>query len=159
MSSLTSPLFLRDDALEQALELLLLAERGLAAESAGARARAGLAEHDLDLLWLIHRRPGATLAELASLLGTAKQSTSRHLQALEAAGLVTRERDRGDRRRRPLRLTERGRALVNAIGERRKLGLRRAFQSAGAEAVAGFQRVLGELAEAATRRPGGRPTG
>lgn len=157
MTTRTSPLFLRDEELDRALELLLLAERGLVARGRGAPAGPALAGPELDLLWLVHRRPGASAAELARLLGAAKQSTSRHLLALEAAGLLAREADGADRRRLRLRLTAAGAALAAALGERRRLGLRRAFQSAGPEAVAGFQRVLGELVPGAPRRPAGPP--
>jgi DNA-binding MarR family transcriptional regulator len=156
MTTRTSPLFLRDEELDRALELLLVAERGLAARTrAQAGARPG---PEIDLLWLVHRRPGASAAELGRLLGAAKQTTSRQLRALETAGLLAREADGADRRRRRLGLTERGAALVAAIGERRRQGLRRAFKSAGPEAVAGFQRVLDALAEATARRPPGRAT-
>lgn len=155
MTTRTSPLFLRDEELDRALELLLVAERGLATRThAAGPTRSG---PELDLLWLIHRRPGTSAAELGRLLGAAKQTTSRQLRALEEAGLLARAADGTDRRRRRLVLTQRGAALVAAIGERRRQGLRRAFQSAGAEAVAGFQRVLDALAEATARRPGGRP--
>ncbi|MCS6877146.1 MAG: MarR family transcriptional regulator [Geminicoccaceae bacterium] len=152
MAGRASPLFLRDAELERALELLLLAERGLAARSAAALRAARLDERDLDILWLLRRRPGITAHELASLLSLPKQSVSRHLRALEAGGLVLRGEHGTDRRRRVLRLSERGASLVESLAEPRKRGLRRAFQSAGAEAVAGFERVLGELAHSASPR-------
>lgn len=152
MATRASPLFLRDVELERALELLLLAERGLASRSAAALREAGLDERDRDILWLLHRRPGVTALELAALLGIPKQSVSRHLRALEAAGLIARGEDGADRRRRPLKLSERGTALAEALAEPRKLALRRAFQGAGPEAVAGFARVLGELAELTAKR-------
>jgi DNA-binding MarR family transcriptional regulator len=152
-----SPLFLRDEELDRALELLLLAGHGLAARRPAADVGPALAEPELELLWLVHRRPGTSAAELGRLLGATKQSTSRHLQALEAAGLVRREADGADRRRRALRPTEAGTALATMLAEQRRLALRRAFQKAGPEAVAGFQRVLGELVEGFGRRSAVRP--
>jgi DNA-binding MarR family transcriptional regulator len=152
-----SPLFLRDEELDRALELLLLAGRGLSARRAPPGVAEGLGETELELLWLVCRRPGTSAAELGRLLGTTKQSTSRHLQALEAAGLVSRGADETDRRRRALHATEAGAALAAAVAERRRLALRRAFQKAGPEAVAGFQRVLGELVEGLGRKPAARP--
>lgn len=146
-----SPLFLRDEELDRALELLLLSVRALGSRGT-ARPAPGLAEPELELLWLIHRRPGTSAAELGRLLGAAKQSMSRHLRALEVAGLVSREGHTGDRRRLALRATRAGAALAGALAERRRLALRRAFQKAGPEAVAGFQRVLGELVEGLGRR-------
>jgi DNA-binding MarR family transcriptional regulator len=151
-----SPLFLRDEELDRALELLVLAVRALGSRGA-ARPTPGLGEPELELLWLIHRRPGASAAELGRLLGAAKQSMSRHLRALEAAGLVSREAHAGHRRRLALRGTPAGAALATALAERHRLALRRAFQKAGPEAVAGFQRVLGELVEGLGRRGAAAP--
>jgi len=152
-----SPLFLRDEELDRALELLLLVGRGLVARRPPPGVAQGLGEPELELLWLVCRRPGTSAAELGRLLGTPKQSTSRHLQALEAAGLVSRRADGVDARRRALHPTEAGAALAAALAERRRLALRRAFQKAGPEAVAGFQRVLGELVEGLGRKPAARP--
>lgn len=151
-----SPLFLRDDELDRALELLLLAGHGLAARRPPPGATHSLSEQELELLWLVCRRPGTSAADLGRLLGMTKQSTSRHLQALEAAGLVSRQPDGKDRRRRALGPTETGAALAAAVAERRRLALRRAFQKAGPEAVAGFQRVLSELVEGLGRRTAAR---
>jgi DNA-binding MarR family transcriptional regulator len=152
-----SPLFLRDEELDRALELLLLAGHGLAARRPPPEVAVGLGEPELELLWLVWRRPGTSAADLRRLLGRTKQSTSRHLQALETAGLVSRQADGADRRRRSLRPTEAGAALAAALAERRRLALRRAFQKAGPEAVAGFQRVLSELVEGLGRRTAARP--
>lgn len=52
---------------------------------------------------------GATAAELGDRLGVSKQAAAKHLEALERMGYVERRADPADGRRRPARLTTRGR--------------------------------------------------
>lgn len=52
---------------------------------------------------------GATAAELGGRLGVTKQAAAKHLEALERTGYVERLTDPADARRRPARLTARGR--------------------------------------------------
>lgn len=148
-----NPLFLRDEELERSLELLLLAERDLLARANEALARERLSEHDFRLLYLVQRHPGTTIAELCSILGMSKQSLSRHIQNLVAMGLVVQQAaPRGDRRRRPLAVTEEALEVIARVGEAHKASLRRAFKNAGPEAVEGFQRVLAVLIDGPGRR-------
>ncbi|MDX6750504.1 MarR family transcriptional regulator [Geminicoccaceae bacterium 1502E] len=148
-----NPLFLRDEELERSLELLLLAERDLLARAGEALAREQLSEQDFRLLYLVQRHPGSTIAELCTVLGMTKQSLSRHIQALVATGLLRQQAaSRGDRRRRPLVVTEAAVEVIARVGEAHKAGLRRAFKNAGPEAVEGFQRVLAVLIDGPGRR-------
>ena len=86
-------------------------------------------------------------------MGISKQTLSRHLKRLAAAGLIEQQTAAGDRRKRPLRLTGKAAALVAGIKTSQKQRLRRAFKSAGALAVEGFQRVLAELVSPARGEP------
>ena len=85
-----NPLFLRDEELERALELLLLAEREIASRTDGVRDRLGLSELDFGILYLVQRHPGTTTAELCGILGSNKQSLSRHVRQLVELGLLSR---------------------------------------------------------------------
>lgn len=60
---------------------------------------------------------GLTPTSLAVHLGMSKQALNPLLNELEAMGYLRRITDPGDRRRRTLRLTDRGLALVGAIRE------------------------------------------
>ena len=142
-----NPLFLREEELDRGLDLLLLAGRQLAAEARPLLDAAGLDETDHHLLFLVRRRPGITLVELCEAMGTSKQTLSRHLLRLAELGLVERGGPAADRRRRPFTVTERGEALLARANAVQKGRLRLAFKSAGAAAVEGFQRVLGELVQ------------
>jgi DNA-binding MarR family transcriptional regulator len=152
-----NPLFLREDELERGLELLHFASHQLNLDAIALRARGAIDETDHHTLFLIERQPGVTLAELCAVLGTSKQTLSRHLKRLAAIGLIGHDAAAPDRRKRPLRLTGQSAALLGEIKAVQKRRLRLAFKSAGATAVEGFQRVLldvvGEQRRELLRRP------
>ncbi len=147
-----SPLFLRDDELEQALQLFWLAERDLMEAGARLFERRGLAVLDYLILFFLLRRPDSTLAELCVLTGASKQSLSRHVAKLRAAGYVGAGSARGDRRAKPLRLTDTGRQVLMPAIAAQKRYLSRIFRDLGAPSVEGFLRVLGGLAEQRSKR-------
>lgn len=66
----------------------------------------------LGLLDLLSNHGPLTVGELAGSLGISHPSVSQSRQSLASAGLIAWEKDGKDRRRRKLRLTEEGRALV-----------------------------------------------
>ena len=140
-----NPLYLREEELDRGLELLYFAGRQLQADAAPLRGEGALDEMDHQALFLIDRRPGVTLAELCLMLGTNKQTLSRHVKRLAAADLVQQGQSAQDRRRRPLRLTAKAASIVFSVQALQKRRLRLAFKSAGASAVEGFQRVLLDL--------------
>ncbi len=137
-----SPLFLRDEELERALHLLWLSELELMNIGLRVLEPRGLSAKDYLLLFLVGRRPGTTMAELTRPLATSKQALSRHVIKLRELGLLE-ERSSGlDRRTKPLQLTPAGRELLDAALAQQKRRLKRAFRTAGADAVSGFLRLL-----------------
>jgi len=98
----------------------------------------GITARQATLLWLVKRRPGLSLAELAAEEGISPPAMSGHVDRLERAGLLERVRATGDRRRVGLELTEDGVRLLRNVRARRTtwLTLRlRALDPADLEAV------------------------
>lgn len=153
-ASLTAPnpLFLRDEELSRGLELLDLAYRAMLAESARRLASTSLGHHHQRLIFLIGREPGVTMARLLDLVPLSKQSVSRLIKDLAAAGLVAGTSDPRDRRARRLELTEEGRNLNEQMNGRLRDRLASAYRAAGTEAVAGYHKVLLGLVDERTRR-------
>ena len=56
-----------------------------------------------------------TVSDLAALMGTSKQAASKLVDVMEDAGYVRRGTDAADTRQRPVRLTPRGRRLLDAV--------------------------------------------
>jgi DNA-binding MarR family transcriptional regulator len=156
-------LILREDELDQGLELMLIAESGLwgevdsALEAAGAGRHAGLGRSHWRALFLIRRRPGVGILDLASLSGLSKQSASKTMAELAAAGLANLARDELDGRRRGAVLTDAGAALEEKVTERLRARIAGAYRTVGAEGVLSARRLLAALAGgrlAAGRRDG-----
>jgi MarR family transcriptional regulator, transcriptional regulator for hemolysin len=101
--------------------------------------------------WLVLRAlsegPHATQRELAEAVGVRQPTLIHHLDAMDRAGLVTRDREPGNRRVQQVRSTEAGRRLF--------LRLRRAASSfdgrlragLGEDDVADLRRLLDQLVE------------
>jgi DNA-binding MarR family transcriptional regulator len=140
-----NPLFLRDEDLDDAILMIERAQRLVAADVADALDAGGRgATHDR-VLRLVARRPGVTMVELKRAIVSSKQTLSRVIAELEAKGLVGLEQRAADRRQRPARVTEAGRALLAELDQLRRRRLRRAFRMVGPEAVGGFRHVLDML--------------
>ncbi|MHA1538459.1 MAG: MarR family winged helix-turn-helix transcriptional regulator [Alphaproteobacteria bacterium] len=146
ISSRVNPLFLREEELRQGMELLLLAHRDFMAEADGLLAERGLGRAHHRAVYFIGRHPEISVSELLELLGITKQSLSRVLNSLLAAGYVEVQPGPSDRRRRLLSLSQSGAELERALTHKQRHHFARAYREAGAEAVEGFRKVLAGLA-------------
>jgi DNA-binding MarR family transcriptional regulator len=63
----------------------------------------------------VERRGSASISEISSFLGLSLANTSMIVDKLVCAGFVTRAEDASDRRHKLVRLTEKGRALVQEL--------------------------------------------
>lgn len=137
-----NPLYLREAALDEGIDLLHAALDALMAEADQLLAERGLGRGHHRALALIRRHPGITMAELQGGLPLSKQSLSRLLRQLVDHGLIVQRPDRRDRRQRLLELTEPGRELAERLSRLQRRHVAAAYRAAGAEAVAGFRAVL-----------------
>jgi len=118
----------------------------------------------LQIVGRLKHRDGMTQAELASLLDIEPMTLSRHLDRMEAAGLVERRACPQDRRARRVVVTDKARDLVEpmraralALYEEAQAGL---TQEQRAALVAGLETLIANLAaddadEAEPRRAAG----
>lgn len=98
----------------------------------------GVTARQTTLLWLVKRSPGLSLAELAAEEGISPPAMSGHVDRLERAGLLERERSTDDRRRVGLRLTDDGERVLRRVRARRTTWLTnrlRTLEPAELEAV------------------------
>ncbi|MEW6597495.1 MAG: MarR family winged helix-turn-helix transcriptional regulator [Pseudomonadota bacterium] len=146
-------LILSDTALDRALELFLLAEAGLwrVADAGIEAAGVKLGRSHYRLAFLLKRRPGTGVLELARLTGLSKQGASKALADLCAAGLVETTAGDQDARRRDAHLTDNGRAFEAKVSEKLHAALAQAYRQAGLEAAPGAGQVWAALAGVAPR--------
>jgi DNA-binding MarR family transcriptional regulator len=141
-----SLLFLREEQLRTAQDLLFFAYRDFTAAADQVLAELGLGRAHHRALHFIGRNPGISVGELLGILRITKQSLARVLSALVEQGLVLQASGQTDRRQRLLHLTEAGRALERRLFEAQRERLLAAFREAGGPAVDGFRRVLRAIA-------------
>jgi DNA-binding MarR family transcriptional regulator len=141
-------LILHEDELDAGLELLLLAEAALwaAVDQGLAAADLGLGRSHWRAAFLLRRRPGVGVQDLAHLTSLSKQAASRILADLEARGLVAKATGDLDGRRRTAVLTPAGEAFESAIGERLRDQVGRAYRDGGLDAAGGSRLILAALA-------------
>jgi DNA-binding MarR family transcriptional regulator len=137
-----NPLFLREEELRQAMELLFFAQRDMTRVSDKILARHGFGRAHHRVIYFVGRYPDITVSELLRLLQVTKQSLSRVLSQLVDQGYIVQAQGERDRRQRRLRLTSAGEALEREVTEQQRRLVAAAYREAGAEAVEGFRRVM-----------------
>ncbi|HSR71820.1 MAG TPA: MarR family transcriptional regulator [Kiloniellales bacterium] len=137
-----NPLFLREEELRQAMEMLFFAYRDFTAEPDQILAPMGFGRAHHRVVYFVGRHPGITVSELLKILAITKQSLSRVLGQLVAEGYVRQQPGRRDRRQRLLELTDKGWALERQLSESQRARIANAYRQAGADAVEGFRKVL-----------------
>ena len=151
LKSLANPLFLREDELRQGIELLFYAYRDFTRGPDEILESYGFGRAHHRALHFIGGNPGITVAELLGILRITKQSLSRVLSALVEGGFVRQQQGTRDRRQRQLYLTDEGKTLERRISAVQQTKVAQAYREAGAEAVAGYRKVLAGLIDEADR--------
>jgi len=146
-----NPLFLREEELRQAMELLFFAYRDFTQVPNQILARYGFGRAHHRVIYFVGRHPGITVSELLRILQITKQSLSRVLGQLVREGFIAQSPGTEDRRQRRLELTEQGRELERELSENQRRLIARAYREAGAEAVEGFRRVMVGMIDEADR--------
>ncbi len=147
-----NPLFLRDEDLRQALELLFYAYRDFTAEPDAILAKHGFGRAHHRVIYFVGRNPGITVSALLGILKITKQSLSRVLSQLLDEKFVEQKTDPQDRRRRQLSLTGKGLDLERLLTAKQSSRIAKAYLEAGADAVEGFRTVLNGIINEEDRR-------
>jgi DNA-binding MarR family transcriptional regulator len=142
LSPIEPRLFLREEELDRAVDLVLSAARVFFQAAAPALSDHGLGPAHYRALAAVRREGEMTVSALIARLGVRKQSLARVLNEVEAAGLIRRRPDPSDRRARLLSLTPAGEEAERAASKALRDRLGQVFRAAGPEAVAGAHAVL-----------------
>ena len=137
-----NPLFLREEELRQALELLFFGYRDFTAEPDRLLAEKGFGRAHHRVIYFVGRHPGLAVSHLLGILKITKQSLSRVLGQLVEEGYISQRPGERDRRQRLLELTYKGLDLERQLTAAQTELVARAYRAAGAEAVEGFRTVL-----------------
>src|ERR1700740_1652826 len=111
-------------------------------------------------VWLVlvnlKMRSVASQRELAQAMGIKEATLTHHLNAMETAGLITRQRDPANRRIHVVELTEAGESSFGRLREAALAFDARLRQNVTDDEIATLESLLGRLAANVTR-PDGRP--
>ena len=127
-------LFLTDEQLRSAIELLFFAYRDFTGDPDRILAERGYGRAHHRAIHFIKHRPDITVAGLIEMLGVTKQSLNRVLRQLIDDGLVVQKVGETDRRQRLLSLSEEGATLEAQLSQPQRDRLRQAYTGAGPEA-------------------------
>ncbi|MBN34554.1 MAG: MarR family transcriptional regulator [Rhodospirillaceae bacterium] len=152
-----NPLFLRDDELREGIEMLFFAYRDFTARPDAILAEYGFGRAHHRVIYFVGRHPGITVKELLAILKITKQSLARVLRQLVNKGFIDQRQGVEDRRHRLLYLTETGADLEACLTEDQRARIARTYREAGAEAVAGYRRVLTGMVDDEDRERLARP--
>lgn len=141
-------LFLTDDKLLHAIELMFFAYKGFTSDPDRILKQYiyGRAHHRV--IHFVHRQSGITVNSLLDILGVTKQSLNRVLRQLLDDDLVESRVGIKDRRHRNLFLTPKGKMLERELSTAQKKRMHTAFRNAGPDAVRGFHKVLENMIDA-----------
>jgi DNA-binding MarR family transcriptional regulator len=142
VKGVANPLFLREEELRQAIEMLFFAYRDFTGGPDEMLAEIGLGRAHHRVIYFVGRNPGITVSELLRILRITKQSLSRVLSHLVEEAYITQTPGEKDRRQRLLTLTQKGVELERRLTADQRERIADAFRKAGAEAVQGFKLVL-----------------
>ncbi len=117
------------DPLDDALELMYYALKGMTREADAVLAPLGLGRAHHRILFVVARADGLAVGDLAATLGISKQALHRPLRQLVDNDLVGIERDSQRWRFKLIRLTARGRDIEHAASDRERAAMRQAFEA------------------------------
>jgi len=147
-----NPLFLRDEDLRQAIELLFFSYRDFTARADSILAKQNFGRAHHRVIYFVGRHPGINVSELLDILGITKQSLSRVLSQLVREGYIVQKTGTSDRRQRLLHLTEKGRGYERELTAEQRARIAAAYKDAGAVAVEGFRKVMMGVMDPSARK-------
>jgi len=135
-----------DVVAEELFESLGVLRRQVRAAVGRPWADAELSGAEVDVVRLVRRRPGVSIAQAAAVLGLAANSVSTLARRLGGTGWLVGERDGEDRRVVRLHLTEPARSRVEQWRDRRGVLVGRAMRSLDPDDVDAIEAALPALA-------------
>lgn len=135
-------LFLRDEELDRALNLLLNTSFVLSESSILAQTKSGLDRNSFALLLLLRSTPKIGVSKARKVLGITVPTFARLIAKLEGGGLISKTSGDKDGRERLLSLSSAGEAIIAPAAKSMRDAIRRAWRKVGPDKVAGTMTAL-----------------
>ena len=138
---------IRQNELDEALDLFHFAWRMIVAQPDKLLARQGLSRVHHRILYFIRRNPNLSVNGLVEVLGTSKQALHPALKALVDRKLVMALPSPEDRRIKRLSLTPKGKSFEEVLSGDQRERLEKAFQGLGTAKEKVWREMMGRIAE------------
>jgi DNA-binding MarR family transcriptional regulator len=136
---------LRQNELDDALDLFHFAWRTIVAQPDRLLARQGLSRVHHRILYFIRRNPNLSVNGLVEVLGTSKQALHPALRALQERKLVMALPSPEDRRIKRLSLTPKGKAFEEVLSGDQRARLEQAFSALGAAKEKAWREMMNRI--------------
>ncbi|GBQ04586.1 MarR family winged helix-turn-helix transcriptional regulator [Saccharibacter floricola] len=144
-SAAEAHLYLREAPMRQTFEAFMLAWRVLTEACEPVLAEYGLGRAHHRILFFVGSYTDITPSILLKRLGITKQSLGRALGELKAQNLLEQVNDKQDRRRKPIRLTAKGRDVESRLFASVRAVMTQSYRHVDGSQVEGFRSVLAAL--------------
>ena len=155
MSNLTNvynPLFLKNEELKIALELLFFLSKDLDNNIEPILKRSGYSKMHFSVIFLSSKNFSLTIKELLSILNIKKQSLSKIINKLKDDGVILLKKSKKDKRNKNIYLTKKGLKIEKKINQLHLNKIAFAYKHSGKESINGFKKVLINLISSKSKK-------
>ena len=142
LSNVYNPLFLKNEELKTALELLFFLSKDLDNNLKPILKEVGYNRTHFSVIFLSSKSFSLTIKELLAILNIRKQSLSKVINKLKNDEIIILKKSKKDKRTKNIYLTKKGIKIENKFTEKQISIIAKAYKNAGTESINGFKKIL-----------------
>tara|TARA_B100001167_G_C16746921_1_gene293979 strand:+ start:180 stop:671 length:492 start_codon:yes stop_codon:yes gene_type:complete len=142
LSNVYNPLFLKNEELKTALELLFFLSKDLDNNLKPILKEVGYNRTHFSVIFLSSKSFSLTIKELLAILNIRKQSLSKVINKLKEDGIILLKQSKKDKRKKNIYLTKKGIKIEKKMNQILLNKISFAYKNAGKESINGFKKIL-----------------
>ena len=142
ISNVYNPLFLKNEELKIALELLFFLSRDLDNNINPMLKNYGYNKTHFSVIFLSSKNFSLTIKELLVVLNIKKQSLAKVINKLKEDGIILLKQSKKDKRKKNIYLTKKGIKIEKKMNQILLNKISFAYKNAGKESINGFKKIL-----------------
>ena len=142
ISNVYNPLFLKNEELKIALELLFFLSRDLDNNINPMLKNYGYNKTHFSVIFLSSKNFSLTIKELLVVLNIKKQSLSKVINKLKEDDIILLKKSKKDKRNKNIYLTKKGIKIEKKLTEKQISNIANAYKNAGTDSINGFKKIL-----------------
>ena len=145
ISNVYNPLFLKNEELKIALELLFFLSRDLDNNINPMLKNYGYNKTHFSVIFLSSKNFSLTIKELLVVLNIKKQSLAKVINKLKEDDIILIKKSKKDKRNKNIYLTKKGIKIEKKLTEKQISNIANAYKNAGTDSINGFKKILVNL--------------